>query len=217
MPWTADTARHMVTAVNANLITSSEYDKIRMVLDTNRTQATEDNGAMAAAADDKAQAIVAPPVFALGASSLAKLDGVKMELVACVRLAITLSKQDFTVYEGLRSLAQQQINVRKGVSQTLDSKHIRQADGFGHAVDLVPWIDGHPVWDWNGCYDIARAMDEAATRLGYPQHIRWGGAWDVTLADMAGDSQAYAKAVQLYKDRHKGSDFLDGPHFEWKP
>lgn len=156
------------------------------------------------------------PTFALGKTSIANLIGVIPSLEAVVKLAITLSTQDFTVYEGLRSLQQQRINIQKGVSQTLDSKHLRQADGFGHAVDLVPWINGHPVWDWDGCYRIALAMDKAASILGCAQHIRWGGAWNVTLADIDGDESAYKKAVERYQLVHPGKDFLDGPHFEWK-
>jgi peptidoglycan L-alanyl-D-glutamate endopeptidase CwlK len=156
------------------------------------------------------------PMFALGKSSEANLIGVIPSLEAVVHLAITLSTQDFTVYEGLRSLAQQRINIQKGVSQTLDSMHLRQSDGFGHAVDLVPWIDGHPVWDWDGCYKIALAMDLAATRLNCAQHIRWGGAWDKTLADFGGNESAYKDQTVLYAARHAGKDFLDGPHFEWK-
>lgn len=163
-----------------------------------------------------AKAFAPAPKFVLGASSQAKLDGVIPYLAATVRLAITLTTQDFTVYEGLRSPAQQKINVAKGVSKTLDSKHIRQSNGFGHAVDLVPWMDGHPVWDWNGCYVIAMAMDKAATQLGFAHSITWGAVWDRTLADMDGDAGAYEKAVDIYRMRHAGVDFLDGPHFEWK-
>lgn len=171
--------------------------------------------------DDSASSIISAPAvkprFALGAKSIANLDGVIQPLASCVRLAITLTSQDFTLYEGLRNLAQQRINVQKGVSKTFDSKHLRQPDGFGHAVDLVPWIDGHPVWDWEGCYLIAFAMDQAAHTMGIENHIRWGAVWDRTLADFGGDIGAYRIAVDAYKNRHPGKDFLDGPHFEWVP
>lgn len=170
--------------------------------------------------DSPTKAISVPvpkPRFALGAKSIANLDGVIQPLASCVRLAITLTSQDFTVYEGLRALAQQRINVQRGVSKTLDSKHLRQPDGFGHATDLVPWIDGHPVWDWEGCYYIAMAMDQAAHTMGIEHHIRWGAVWDRTLADFGGDKEVYSSVVADYKNRHPGKDFLDGPHFEWVP
>lgn len=154
--------------------------------------------------------------FSFGDTSRKNLVGVHPKLVAVTERAIAISTQDFTVYEGLRTRSRQVILVRQGFSKTMDSQHIPQDDGFGHAVDLVPWIQGHPVWDWEGCYKIAMAMDAAATEQGVAAHVRWGGAWDRRLSDFGGDAGAYAGAVQLYKSRHKGPDFLDGPHFEWQ-
>lgn len=214
MPWNSQFAKYLVVAQNEGMITPTEYAEIRTVLDKehNANQVGDSESAMPQV---KALAPV-QPMFALGKSSIANLIGVIPSLEAVVNLAIKLSSQDFTVYEGLRSLEQQRINIKKGVSQTLDSMHLRQSDGFGHAVDLVPWIDGHPVWDWDGCYKIAMAVDEAATTLGCSQHIRWGGAWDKTLADFGGNEADYKQQTILYAARHKGKDFLDGPHFEWK-
>ena len=154
--------------------------------------------------------------YLLGKDSKKNLQGVHPNLVKTVELAITLTKQDFTVYEGLRTLKRQKVLVKQGYSRTLDSYHLPQADKLGHAVDLVPWINGHPVWDWDGCYEIALAMDTAATQLGYASMIVWGGAWDRTLAQLNGDKVAYKKAVQEYQIRHAGKDFIDGPHFQYK-
>ena len=81
--------------------------------------------------------------YSLGNRSQANLVGVYPPLGAVVYLAISYMKEyDFTVFEGLRTLKQQQIYVARGVSRTLHSKHL-----LGRAVDLVPWIDGRPVWD----------------------------------------------------------------------
>lgn len=154
--------------------------------------------------------------YSLSNASKANLSGVIHPLADCVMGAILITIQDFCVYEGLRTLAQQHKNVQRGVSQTMDSMHLPQSDGFGHAVDLVPWIGGKPTWDWGGCYRVAMAMDEAATQLGIAEHIRWGGAWDKRLSDFGGDEASYKQAVQDYQKRHPGPDFLDGPHFEWR-
>lgn len=154
--------------------------------------------------------------YSLGQTSKKNLVGVIPQLVKTVELAITLTRQDFVVYEGLRTLARQRLLVKQGYSRTLDSYHLPQADKFGHAVDLVPWIQGHPVWDWEGCYEIALAMDSAATQLGSVDMIVWGAVWDKSLAAYGGDKTAYKKAVQEYQARHAGKDFLDGPHFQWK-
>ena len=46
------------------------------------------------------------------------------------------------IIESLRTVAQQQAKVAAGVSQTMRSKHLAQADGFAHAIDVV--CDG--IW-----------------------------------------------------------------------
>lgn len=150
--------------------------------------------------------------FRWGPKSLKELTGVRKELVDCATLALTrFSTVDFTCFDGIRTLEEQKHYVAIGTSQTMQSKHL---DGL--AVDLVPMVGGIPKWDWNLIYEVAWAMDQAATHLGMAQHIRWGGAWDRTLADFGGDAHAYANEVQAYNQRHPGRDFIDGPHFEWK-
>lgn len=180
------------------------------------SEAAERN--QASQAIDSGTTLMAPKSkgFALGDKSKANLVGVHPDLVKVVELAITLSEQDFTVYEGLRTRAQQQKYVARGVSRTMDSYHMVQPDGWGHAVDLVPIIGGVPKWDWNGCYLIAWAMDRAATQLGCAHMITWGGAWDRNLSDFGGDRAAYEAEVKAYASRHQGKDFLDGPHFQWR-
>ena len=41
------------------------------------------------------------------------------------------------IVESLRTRAEQEAKVAAGVSQTMKSKHLAQADGFSHAVDMV--------------------------------------------------------------------------------
>lgn len=148
--------------------------------------------------------------YSLGATSNQRLEGVNGDLIKVVRLAITMTNQDFMVYEGLRTLARQKELLRQGFTRTLDSYHIK-----GQAVDLVPFIGRVPKWDWGGCYEIALAMDAAATKLKLASRITWGGDWRRTLADYGGDSaRAYAKAVIDYCAAHPGKDFIDGPHFQ---
>lgn len=161
--------------------------------------------------------------YILGSKSIAHLDGVHPSLVSVVKLAIGMTTQDFTVMEGMRTLAQQREYIRRGTSKTMHSMHLMQKDGFAHAVDLVPWIGGNPVWDWDGCAKIAHAMDRAATKMCCADRIIWGGAWDRRLSDFGagtidrpGDLAAYMNEVSLYKKRHPGPDFIDGPHFEWR-
>ena len=160
--------------------------------------------------------------FRLSTQSMKQLEGVLPALRKCVELAIKYSAVDFRVLEGVRTLERQKEYVKKGASKTLKSKHLVQPDGYGHAVDLVAVVNGKVSWDFDEYYYIARAMDRAATELGLAGNIRWGAAWDRVLSDfgsMSNDKvearKEYIKAVEDYKKRHAGSDFLDGPHFEW--
>ena len=146
--------------------------------------------------------------FKLSSKSLNKLTNVHPDLVRVVQKAIELSTTDFSVTEGERSLAQQQANVKKGVSQTLKSKHLKQDDGFVHAVDLVPY----PVnWEINAFYPIAHAMQQAAEALNV--NIRWGGCW----AKLNGDKRSPMRMVKDYIDARRkvgNKVFIDAPHFE---
>ena len=105
--------------------------------------------------------------YQLGNKSLQKLEGVHPDLVAVVKLAITLTEQDFSVGEGLRSVERQKKLVASGKSTTMNSRHIT-----GHAVDLFPY----PVsWDWQFFYPIAEAMKQASRQLDVD--LEWGGDW----------------------------------------
>lgn len=105
--------------------------------------------------------------YQLGNKSLQTLTGVHPDLVAVVKLAITLTEQDFSVGEGLRSVERQETLVAAGKSTTMNSRHIT-----GHAVDLFPY----PVsWDWKYFHPIADAMKQAAQTLNID--LQWGGDW----------------------------------------
>ena len=80
------------------------------------------------------------------------------DLVKVVKRAIQITKQDFTIFDGLRTEEEQEANVEKGVSQTMESKHLPQDDGFSHAVDTVPYMSGKLKWDMVPILVIAEAM-----------------------------------------------------------
>ncbi|SSW64303.1 hypothetical protein AVE30378_01005 [Achromobacter veterisilvae] len=119
--------------------------------------------------------------FQLSQRSLDRLAGVHPDLVEIVKLAIQRTAVDFTVVEGLRTVAQQRENVAKGVSQTMASYHLPQADGLSHAVDLAPLVDGSIPWNnWQAFADLAGVVKACAAELGVP--VEWGGDWK-TLRD----------------------------------
>lgn len=108
--------------------------------------------------------------FALGAKSRERLNGVHPDLVRVVERAIKITDTDFTVIEGLRTVARQQQLVKAGASKTMRSRHLT-----GHAVDLAAFVDGEIRWDWPLYAKIAKAVKQAAAELKIP--IEWGGDW----------------------------------------
>jgi peptidoglycan L-alanyl-D-glutamate endopeptidase CwlK len=110
--------------------------------------------------------------YNLSNRSKGKLEGVHPDLVAIVERAITITSQDFSVLEGLRSFERQEALVARGSSTTMNSRHIMAPNGYGHAVDIAPF----PLsWDWDKFYPLADAMKLAAKQLGTT--LEWGGDW----------------------------------------
>ena len=152
-------------------------------------------------------------MYQLGTKSKQRLVGVHPDLVKVVALAITMTPQDFTVLEGVRTVEKQREYVRTGASQTMDSRHLKGPQGYGRAVDLAAWVAGGVRWEWALYPPIADAMRRAAIQLGIP--VRWGGGW-VLLNDL-GSLAAVNRAVATYTAERKAQKrkaFLDGPHFE---
>lgn len=152
-------------------------------------------------------------IYQLGKASLAELEGVHPAAAAIPKRAIQLTTQDFSVHDGLRTLAEQKEYVRRGVSWTMNSLHLKQPDGWGHAFDLVPWINGQLRWEWGPIYVIAKAVHQAAVE----QHTRliWGGVWDRIFNDL--DPNQLEKEVEAYVARRKQigkKAAIDGPHWQ---
>lgn len=139
--------------------------------------------------------------FVLGKRSLDNLKNVNDDLVRVVKRAIEITEIDFAVIEGYRTKERQRELVRKGASRTMNSRHLT-----GHAVDIVPIVDGKISWNFNYYYPLAKAMAQAATELGV--NVRWGGAW-TNIRNKKGTPQQW---VQEYYNG--GGAFQDGPHFE---
>lgn len=154
-------------------------------------------------------------VFVLGTRSKNELIGVHPSLVAVAHEAIKISPVDFSVHDGLRTITEQKEYVRRGVSKTMNSKHMKQSDGFGHAIDLVPYINGKLRWEWEPIYKIAAAVSKVAEQLGV--ELIWGGVWNHKMSELPDDADGLAAAVQNYIDHRRSSGksaFIDGPHYE---
>ena len=152
-------------------------------------------------------------MFKLSSRSLEKLEGVNPVLVDTVKRAIELSKVDFGVIYGVRSLAEQEKLYKAGRSQTMKSRHLIQDDGTSHAVDLMAYDGSNPSWDIVMYDDIADAMKAAAKETGAT--IRWGAAWNIdSITDW---ERPMEDAMNNYIDVRRSQGrrpFIDGPHFE---
>lgn len=146
-------------------------------------------------------------LFKLSDSSEKALVGIHTDLVAVVRRAIVLTVQDFGVHDGLRSIEEQKALLASGATKTLDSRHIT-----GHAVDLVPFVNGKLRWEWEPIYKIADSVRIAAKELDV--QIRWGGAWDISFTDSEELPEHLVSAYSTRMKRAGKKPFLDGPHFE---
>jgi|TARA_R110001592_G_scaffold64500_1_gene198224 peptidoglycan L-alanyl-D-glutamate endopeptidase CwlK len=146
--------------------------------------------------------------YKLGKGSLSKLEGIDERMIAVVNYAITVTKQDFSVICGMRTIEEQKVLVAKGASQTMKSKHI---DGL--AVDLMAYVNGGR-WELNLYDEIADAMSEGAREVDVP--IVWGAAWSVP--NIARYSEGNMEdAMNSYIDLRRSQGrrpFIDGPHFE---
>ncbi len=168
--------------------------------------------------------------FRFSKRSMDRARSVDPRLMAVATGALARSSVDFGLTEEQsRTWAEQAEKVRRGVSRTMNSKHIIPQGGeFSTALDLVPYIDGVFTWGDNQWrvktkagpviepfYEIAAAMREVAVALGVT--IIWGGVWDRKLNDLPPGAAAMKAAVEAYKARRKaagGTTLLDGPHFE---
>jgi len=139
------------------------------------------------------------------------------DLVDVVEYTLDISPIDFAVTDGLREKEEQRQLVRRGVSRTMKSRHLMGEDGYAHAVDLVPYINGKVRWEWAAIYELAEAVRKASLSLEVP--IRWGGVWDRRLGNLdvvhlglEGEVQDYSRRR---RERYGGKKvFLDGAHFE---
>ncbi len=125
--------------------------------------------------------------YKLSERSLKNLEHIHPDLVKVIKEAIKNSPVDFTITDGLRTTAEQQVLYAKGrtVAGTRvtnadglrsKSNHQAKSDGYGYAVDLYPYHSGSvQVNDDKSLKVIATHIKAVAKSLGI--NIEWGGDW----------------------------------------
>lgn len=106
----------------------------------------------------------------LNERSLKNLQGVHPDLVRVVHRADALTELEFIITEGLRDKARQRELFAKGLSKTLNSRHIT-----GHAIDFAPILYGTVTWKTPAFLPIIKAFKKAAEELKVP--IVSGSDW----------------------------------------
>lgn len=101
-----------------------------------------------------------------------RLEGVHPLLVDWAFRVVRV--MDCTVVYGVRTLTEQRHMVSIGASETMNSYHLIQDTGYGHALDLAPypidWQDLNRFWVLGG---VGLAI---AREMGIP--VTWGRDWD---------------------------------------
>ena len=142
-------------------------------------------------------------MYKFGEKSKEQLITARVDLRRVVRRALTITDVDFSVIEGVRSQEQQRINIEKGVSWTMNSKHLADASGMSRAVDLYPWVNEDTCHEDNSYRKLARAMFQAASIEGVT--LRWGGFWtsyvDSPHWEVVGGEETMKKVLEDLRDK----------------
>ncbi len=116
-------------------------------------------------------------MFKFSVKSLSKINDKKFHpsLKKLLLEAIKTSPIDFTVLETTRTLEQQKVNVLKGTSKTMKSRHIPSVNksGLCEAFDIAPY----PI-DWKNIkrfIQLSEHIKKTAKELNI--NIQYGGDW----------------------------------------
>lgn len=141
-------------------------------------------------------------MFRFGNRSERNLVGVHPDLVRVLRRAIEITPVDFSIIEGVRTLKRQAELYQQGrttpgkiVTNTMKSNHLPKADGYGHAVDLIP-VNLPTGWPIENFKPVLRAIRKASIELNIP--VKFGINWSTDPDSVTGKTPIDAPHVELY-------------------
>lgn len=111
----------------------------------------------------------------LGERSRKNMEGLHIDLIQLIQAVAQNEKVEFLIYDGVRTIEEQKENVRRGASQTMDSRHLPGADGYGKAIDFAPLVGGKVTWKTPMFIPVIEAFKRQAKILNIP--IVSGGDW----------------------------------------
>lgn len=136
-----------------------------------------------------------------------RLNGVHPDLIKVITEAARTFKQaKIRVVEGVRTPSRQLEMYKSGASRTLASKHLKQKDGYSHAVDTAVIVDGKIPWGDKKLWRAwAKHQVETGKRLGVK--VRNGGDWSMNGVFDEEEIAAYVK-------QYGRKPLVDYPHTE---
>ena len=114
--------------------------------------------------------------WVFGRRSNEKLQEMHPDLRRVFVRALSYSKYDFGITQALRTKQEQADNIKRGASFTMNSKHLKQPDGWSHAGDILVYKGGNQTWEPGAYRKVMQAFVTAAIEEGV--QIRLGGLWE---------------------------------------
>jgi len=114
---------------------------------------------------------------------------------------------DCSITDGVRTIEEQRKNIARGASQTMNSKHLPQADGLSHAIDIVPYpVNYVAIEKGFGAIKHATGGMEVAEMYAFAGFVD-GVAWGMGINLRSGYDW---NTNRQFEDQ----SFLDLPHHE---
>tara|TARA_R100000544_G_scaffold20565_1_gene10000 strand:- start:11683 stop:12069 length:387 start_codon:yes stop_codon:yes gene_type:complete len=115
-------------------------------------------------------------MFKLSEKSKSRLEGVDLQLIICIEMALKVSKVDFGIPAdgGIRTAKRQKELFDKGASKC-DGYTNKSYHQTGKAFDVFAYVDGKASWQPEHLTKVAAAILQCAVQLGI--QLEWGGLW----------------------------------------
>lgn len=118
--------------------------------------------------------------FELTDADRGNLVGVDLRLVNVMELLAQRSPIRFKITEGVRTIERQRKLYAEKKTKTLKSKHLT-----GHAVDIVPLVNGKPSWEWKHYTPLIKTAKQVCAELGLRVKFGYDWGWDAPHMELA--------------------------------
>ena len=114
--------------------------------------------------------------YKFSSRSIERLATCDERLILLANLTIERSPYDFGISQGIRTVEEQAELYNKGLSQTMNSRHLPNGEGKAEAYDFAVYVGGKVTWEMGYYRKVIQAHFAAAIELGI--QIEAGGLWN---------------------------------------